>query len=112
MKAKHPEEGLADILKYGLWNIVFKIPEDSNINHDQGLIAKIPETEFTLFKNYQWSINHHKLITEGILTLQDEEPVENKKSKKYSPSDLQVYTNLAILTYVYYPYEVKVGKTS
>lgn len=50
LKGPNPELGLEYIMRIGIWNIVFEIPENSSLV-DQQVIDQIPEKSFYLFRN-------------------------------------------------------------
>ena len=47
LRAQHPLSALEDIFHYGFWNIIFCIPEGSDLK-DKEYIASIPELGFSL----------------------------------------------------------------
>lgn len=55
LKAKNPLTGLIDMKNYGLWNIVFEIPKDSNLT-DEKIIENIQDISFHTLEMYLKSI--------------------------------------------------------
>jgi len=60
LRAQHPWSGMEDVFKYGFWNIIFKVPESSDLK-DQQFIDSIPELGFSLLSLGLASLAQHGL---------------------------------------------------
>ena len=77
LKAQHPWSGMEDVFKYGFWNIIFNIPESSDLK-DQQFINSIPELGFSLLSLGLTSLGQNGLKTEKEL-------LENQEVKDKRP---------------------------
>ena len=72
LKAKHPLQALEEVYKFNYWNIIFYIPEESDLK-DQNLITSIPHYGFELVSRGIQSIETHGLLTEKWLLQEKDE---------------------------------------
>ena len=77
LKAQHPWKGMEDIFKFGFWNIIFEIPEGSDLK-DKDYINSIPELAFSLL-----GIGMNYLGQFGLMTEKELIFVEEIKDKRH-----------------------------
>ena len=85
LKAQHPLKAMEEILRFGFWNIVFQVPEGSDLK-DHQFIDGIPQLGYKLLETGMQSIHQNELRTEQVLL---ETEVKDKRIR-YSSEDLKV----------------------